>query len=166
MTSIWFFILCQSAIIACGLVAGVFLTFSDFVMRSLDKVDAAAGVEVMQTINREVFKWVFMALLLGMSALSPLLIVYAYINLTGPAAALIMAGGSVYLLGVLGVTRAFNIPMNNRLAAMEHDSAAASAYWKKTYVPSWTFWNTVRVVASTASAICFLLAMIRLVPGL
>ena len=74
MTSIWFFIVCEISVIACGLVSGVFLTFSDFVMRSLDGARTAAGVEVMQVINREVFRSVFMFLLLGMSALSPFLI--------------------------------------------------------------------------------------------
>ena len=77
MTSSWFFIVCEISVIACGVVSGVFLTFSDFVMRSLDGARTAAGVEVMQVINREVFRSVFMFLLLGMSALSPFLIGYA-----------------------------------------------------------------------------------------
>ena len=46
MTPAWFFILCEISVIACGVVSGVFLTFSDFVMRSLDGARTAAGVEV------------------------------------------------------------------------------------------------------------------------
>jgi uncharacterized membrane protein len=68
--TIWIIIACQISVIACGLVSGVFLTFSDFVMRSSGGAKVAAGVEVMQIINREVFRTVFMFLLLGMSALS------------------------------------------------------------------------------------------------
>ena len=83
MTSTWFFIVLEISVIACGLVSGVFLTFSDFVMRSLDRAETAAGIEVMQVINREVFRSIFMFLLLGMSALSPLLIGYAYFRVTG-----------------------------------------------------------------------------------
>ena len=44
-------LLCQGAVIACALVVGVFLTFSDFVMRSLNWSSPEAGIEVMQSIN-------------------------------------------------------------------------------------------------------------------
>jgi len=162
MTSTWFFIACEISIIACAVVAGVFLTFSDFVMRSLDRANTAAGIEVMQVINREVFKSVFMVLLLGMSALSPLLIGYAYFNLTGPASALIVTGGAIYLAGVFAVTLVFNVPMNNRLDATDYSSSEAESYWKTTYFPDWTFWNYVRTIASMASATCFLLACVWL----
>lgn len=133
--STWFFIVCQFSIITCAVVGGVFLTFSDFVMRSLDTANTASGIEVMQVINREVFKYVFMALLLGMSALSLLMIGYAYFYINGPASTLIMAGGAIYLAGVFAVTVVFNVPMNNHLDAMDHSVAEAASYWKNTYYP-------------------------------
>ena len=46
--------------VATGLVAGVFLTFSDFVMRSLRAAEPAAGMDAMQWINRVVYRSVFM----------------------------------------------------------------------------------------------------------
>ena len=51
---------------ATGLVAGVFLTFSDFVMKSLFAAEPAAGTEAMQIINRKVYNSIFMVLLIGM----------------------------------------------------------------------------------------------------
>ena len=80
MTPIWFLLACQACAVACALVAGVFLTFSDFVMRSLAGAKTAAGIESMQVINREVYRSVFIVLLLGMAAVSPLLIGYAYLK--------------------------------------------------------------------------------------
>ena len=165
MAPTWFFVVCQVSVIACALVAGVFLTFSDFVMRSLDGARPAAGVEVMQVINREVFRSVFMFLLLGMSALSPLLIGYAYLRVAGPASDLIMTGAAVYLVGVFVVSLVFNVPMNNRLEAKDHAGAEAAAYWKKTYFPRWTFWNYVRAIAAAASATCYLVACVLLAQG-
>lgn len=165
MTSTWFFMVCGFAVIACGLVAGVFLSFSDFVMRSLDRADPTAGVEVMQAINREVFKSLFMVLLLGLTALSPLLMGYAYLQLAGPASVAIMTGGALYLAGVFAVTLVFNVPMNNRLAAKDHAGAEAATYWTQTYRPRWTFWNGVRALASAASAFCYLLACLWLAQG-
>ena len=164
MTSTWFLILCQISIIACGLVSSVFLTFSDFVMKSLAAASPAGGIEAMQIINRKVFKSVFMVLLLGMSAFAPFLIGYAHLNVTGPASAWIVAGGAIYLAGVFLVTLAFNVPMNQRLAAMDYSAADTVPYWR-TYVPSWSFWNHVRAISSTASAICYLVACSWLAQG-
>lgn len=165
MTSTWFFIVCEISVVACGMVSGVFLTFSDFVMRSLDSARTAAGVEVMQVINREVFGSVFLFLLLGMSALSPFLIGYAYFRVAGSASTLIMTGGAIYFAGVFVVSLVFNVPMNDRLDAMEFSGTEAAAYWTNTYMPRWTFWNYVRAIASAASAICYLVACVWLAQG-
>lgn len=165
MMSNWFFIVCEISVIACGLVSGVFMTFSDFVMRSLDGARTAAGVEVMQVINREVFRSIFMFLLLGMSALSPFLIGYAYFRVAGSASAWIITGGAIYLVGVFVVSLVFNVPMNNRLDAKEYSGTEAATYWTNTYFPHWTFWNYVRALASAGSAICFLVACVWLAQG-
>jgi uncharacterized membrane protein len=166
MTYIRFFILIEFAIIASALVSGVFLTFSDFVMRSLDGAKRSAGVEVMQVINREVFRTVFMVLLLGMSALSVFLIGYAYFNITGPASPLIMSGGAFYFIGVFVVSLVFNIPMNKHLDTLNYAGPEAAAYWTGTYMPRWTFWNYVRAITAGAAAICFLAASVWLAQGM
>lgn len=162
---IWFLVICAFSIIACAAVGGIFLTFSDFVMRSLNRADTAAGIEVMQVINREVFRTVFMVLLLGMTALSVLLVGYANLYLDGPASTMIMAGGVIYLVGVFAVTAVFNVPMNKALDAMGHSAAEAASYWETVYFPDWTMWNWVRAVASSASAVCYLGALVWMAQG-
>lgn len=116
-------------------------------MRALSLTSSQGGVEAMQAINREVFRWVFMTFFLGLAALSPALIVYAVLMLTGPTGTLIAAAGLVYLLGCFGVTVAFNVPMNEALARMDLSQEATRTYWTGTYLPRWTFWNTVRTIA-------------------
>jgi len=64
--SILFVFLAQFSILADAILAGVFLAFSDFIMRSLAQTSGTGGIEAMQVINREVFRWVFMALFLGL----------------------------------------------------------------------------------------------------
>ena len=162
MAPTWFLILCGFSIIGCAVVAGVLLTFSDFVMRSLNGAKPAAGIEVMQIINREVFKTVFMTLSGGLLLATPVLMGYAYVNLVGPAVVLIIAGGAIFISGVFAVTLVFNVPMNNRLAGLDASAADAAAYWAVTYFPNWTFWNWVRSIASAASAACYLLAWVWL----
>lgn len=164
MTADWFLIVSGVSVIACALVAGVFLTFSDFVMKSLAASETAGGIESMQIINRKVFKFVFMVLLLGMSALSPLLIGCAYFYVSGSASSWAIADGTIYLLGVFLVSLVFNVPMNQRLDAMDYASSDAASYWK-TYVPVWSFWNYIRAISSGGSAVCYLVACIWLAKG-
>lgn len=155
-----FFFLMQIAILAYALVGGVFLAFSDFIMRSLAHTAGASGVEAMQTINREVFRWVFMSLFLGMAATSLIISGYAAINLEGPAGTLILLSGVVYLIGCFGVTVVFNVPMNEALASMDGSSEATRDYWIGTYLPRWTFWNTVRTFASGLAAALLLFGVL------
>ena len=164
MMADWFLVVSQVSVISCGLVAGVFLTFSDLVMKSLAAPRPAGGIECMQVINRKVFKTVFMVLLLGMSALAPLLVGYAYFYVSGPASSWVIAGGAIYLVGVLLVTLIFNVPMNQRLDALDFSGSEVASYWK-TYVPNWSFWNHVRTISSGASAICYLVAGVWLAKG-
>jgi len=48
MTAVWLLVGCGVAVIACALASGFFLTFSDFVMKSLMATSSASGVEAMQ----------------------------------------------------------------------------------------------------------------------
>jgi len=155
-----FFVLLQLSILAYALVAGVFLAFSDFIMRSLALTGGVGGVEAMQVINREVFRWVFMALFLGMAAVSVLIAGYAWVALNGPAGTLIGLAALVYLFGCFGVTVAFNVPMNQALAGMELNAEATRDYWLQAYVPRWTFWNSVRTGAATLSAALLLFGLL------
>lgn len=148
------------AIIAYALVGGVFLAFSDFIMRSLALTGGHGGVEAMQVINREVFRWVFMALFLGMAAVSLFVAGYGAFGVAGPAGMLIMIAGLVFLIGTFGVTVFFNVPMNEALAAMETSTDTTREYWLQSYVPRWTFWNSVRTFASAASAALLLFGLL------
>ena len=85
-----FFFLMQFAALAYALLGGVFLAFSDFIMRSLALTGGHGGIEAMQVINREVFRWVFMVLFLGMAPGSLLIAGYGAFGISGPAGTLIM----------------------------------------------------------------------------
>jgi len=157
--SLLFFGLTQFAILAYALVGGVFLAFSDFIMRSLSLTDGIGGVQAMQIINREVFRWVFMALFLGLAVISLAIVGYGAVNRDHPAGILILVAGSVYLVGCFGVTVFFNSPMNEPLAGMALSEDATRAYWTDIYLPRWTFWNTVRTLACGTSATLLLFAL-------
>ena len=141
----WMFVLSQFSILAYATLGGVFLAFSDFIMRSLSVTSGSGGMEAMQAINRQVFRYVFMSLFIGMVPVSLILAVGAYWESDQPAP--LMAAAAIYIVGVFGVTAVFNVPMNNALAALDATSAEGLQYWTTKYLPGWTFWNNVRTAA-------------------
>jgi uncharacterized membrane protein len=80
--------------------------------------------------------------------------------LSGPAGTLIGLAALVYLVGCFGVTVVFNVPMNEALAEMELNTEATRDYWLQTYVPRWTFWNSVRTSAAALSAALLLFGLL------
>ena len=156
----WVLLVAQASVLAYGLLGGVFLAFSDFIMRSLGTVSGFGGVEAMQVINREVFRILFMALFLMMAPLSILLIVHGLAWGESTGSLLIAAAGATYLIGAFLVTVVFNVPLNETLAAMDTDGPATARFWSETYLPRWTFWNSVR---TGACALASVLAMIGLI---
>ena len=157
--SLFFTFLMQAGILAYAFLGGVFLAFSDFIMRSLSLTTGTAGVETMQVINREVFRWVFMALFLGMAPLSLVIAGYAAFAIQGLAGTMIALSGLIYLIGCFGVTVFRNVPMNEALSAMDLVQDTTRAYWTGTYLPRWTFWNTVRTLACGISAALLLFGL-------
>ena len=131
-------------------------------MRSLAYTGGVGGIEAMQVINREVFRWIFMALFLGMAAVSVFVVIYSVTNLAGGPGTLILIGAAVYLLGCFAVTVFFNVPMNEALAGMDLTSDTTKDYWTNTYLPRWTMWNTIRTVACAVSAALVLIGLIWL----
>ncbi|MDA0369781.1 MAG: DUF1772 domain-containing protein [Proteobacteria bacterium] len=150
-----------AVVVAHGLVAGVFLTFSDFVMRSLRRVSPESGIAAMQAINRTVYGSVFLAMFISLAAVSLVLVVGAVAFAEGAAAAWIGAGSALYIGGVFLVTVVVNVPMNKRLDAMDHAAPETAAYWTE-YAVTWTRWNHVRSFASAGSALCLLVGTLRL----
>lgn len=151
-----------AATLASGLVAGVFLTFSDFVMRSLARARPAAGIEAMQMINREVYRSLFMGLLMGMSLVSIALALAGIAFVGGGVAGWLVAAAAAYVAGVMAVTAGANVPMNQRLDREDPASAEGQAFWR-TYLRDWTRWNHLRTVASGVAMLCFFAASLSLV---
>lgn len=147
-------------IVGSGLMAGVFFAFSTFVMKALAQLPAAQGVAAMQRINVVVLNPMFLGCFMGAAALGLLAIGLAVFDWRGAVSAWMVAAGLLYVLGCFGVTMAFNVPRNERLARLESDSREAAEYWPH-YVREWTFWNHVRTLAPTLATVCAAMALLR-----
>lgn len=142
-----------------AIVAGVFLSFSDFVMAGLARTKPAGGIESMQHINRTVFRSVF---LISFFLLVPLTIsfaIYVALQAEGWGRTCVAAAATTYLVAVFAVTVVGNVPLNKRLDRMDHTSIDTAEYWQK-YSRDWTRLNHVRTFGSLATSALFLLAVV------
>ena len=143
--------------IASALVGGVFLAFSDFIMRGLRAANATAAVAAMQAINRSVLRSIFLTLLLALVPASIAAGAYGLWQQSGATLALVLAGAITYIVAVFAVTVAGNVPMNERLDKMPPSDEETASYWQF-YLRRWTRLNHVRTAGSIFAAVCYLLA--------
>jgi uncharacterized membrane protein len=132
-----------AAIVGSGLVSGLLFAFSAVVMRALQELPPEAGMSTMQRVNVLIINPLFLLAFMGTSALCLAIAVVGVRGASSQGALWLLAGASAYLLGPLGVTMAFNVPLNNRLASVAPNQA--SAEWPR-YVAAWLRWNHVRTL--------------------
>ena len=145
-----------AAAVGCGVVGGVFFAFSTFVMAALRRLPAPQGIAAMQSINVTAVQPPLMLALFGTAAACAALIVVAVTSWDEPSAPWLLAGGLVYLLGEIVVTIAYNVPLNDELAAL--DPEADAGRWPG-WVAQWSAGNHVRTVAGAASAAALCIAL-------
>ena len=144
--------------ISVGIMAGVYFTFSAFVMRSLDAIDAPAGMLAMQSINRIIVKSIFLPIFFGSSLTAAALVVLSQVDRSAEGALWALTGSGLYFLGMFIVTIVGNVPLNNRLEATDAAGPDGAAMWD-IYLAKWTAWNHVRTIACTASLALLIMAI-------
>ena len=134
--------------VGAGLIAGTFFIFSVVIMPALAKGNPEHSVQVMRTINDVILRSPFMPVF-GITSLLcfvlPLMMGVSKV----PSLGWTVVGAAIFLVGVFGVTMAFNVPLNVRL---DGDAKV----WTE-YLSAWTFWNHVRALASTAAMAIWIL---------
>jgi uncharacterized membrane protein len=151
-----FFILKLIATLGCGLVAGVFFAFSTFVMSALARLQPKEGIAAMQAINITAINPLFMMALFGTAATCLFLTISSLLKWHQPGAVYLLVGSLLYLIGTILVTIAFNVPLNDALAAVKPDSTDGANLWSN-YLTNWTFWNHIRTMAALAATVLFML---------
>jgi uncharacterized membrane protein len=150
--------------LGCGLIAGLFFAFSSFVMSALGRLPPEQGIAAMQSINIAVINPVFLVAFFGTGTAALVLAIIALASWQQPGAGWVVVGAALYVIGVIVVTRQFNVPLNNALAAAAPTSVEGAALWRD-YLVRWTAWNHVRTVAGLAAMACFVVAMCLRVRG-
>jgi len=144
--------------IGCGLMAGIYFAFSGFVMSSFARIETAAGILAMQSINDVILRSAFMPIFFGTSVGAALIAATALLNLSGTGAVLKFSAGGLYFTGMFVTTVLVNVPLNNKLGDADAYSAHGAEIWDD-YLQRWTRWNHVRTITSLVSSILFFIAI-------
>jgi uncharacterized membrane protein len=145
------------AAVGAALNAGVFFTFSVFVMKALGRLPAAQGLSAMQAINKAAPAPLFMTALFGTAVICVVLAVQAFTRLSRPGAVYLVIGSALFLTAIV-LTMAYHVPRNNALALLDPGSPGAAGEWTR-YLTAWTSWNHVRTLTCLASAVTFTFAL-------
>jgi uncharacterized membrane protein len=151
-------LLTLAAALGAGVIGGVFFAFSSFVMPALARLPPSQGVAAMQSINVTVLNGSFLGVFVGTAVLCLVAFARSLTVWADPGARFGLIASLLYLVGVIAVTRAFNIPRNDALSAVAAESAEAVELWSR-YLVEWCFWNHVRAAAAVLSAGSFALGL-------
>ena len=147
------------ALVGTAMVAGVFFAFSTFVMQGLGRLPDREAAAAMQSINVTAVRPLFMTLLFGTAAVVVVAVIMGVRNAGWSPSRWMIVGAVLYLGGVVLVTGGANVPLNDKLAAM--DPTAAATYWPD-FLRDWLRDNHVRTLTSAASAVAWTIALLRL----
>lgn len=156
-TQAWLVVLTLAAAVGSGLVAGGLFAFSSFVITALGQLGPDNAIAAMRSVNRVIVRSWFMAVFLGTALLCVGMLAVSLMMWGEPGTSWRVTGSVIYLLGVLGVTGAFNVPRNNALQDMPLPAVEAARAWAD-YARPWMAWNHIRTVASLAATMAFVLA--------
>ena len=148
------------ASLGAALIGGVFFAFSSFVMKALARVPPAEGIAAMQSINVVVLNPSFLGVFTGTAVLSLLIAAVAATGWGTATAPWFLAGAVLYVAGTFLVTALGNVPLNKQLAAVAPADAGSLPVWED-YLDRWTRLNTIRACAAMASALMFIVGLIR-----
>ena len=149
-----------AAVIAMGLLAGLFYAFDIAVMPALSAATDRTLVDAMQQMIDKIENPAFFLILLGAPTLAGVALSQARRSGGAGASGWIVAGLAFYAVMAV-VTFAFHFPLNDELkdagdpAGIENLAAV-----RDDFVTPWVAWNIVRTLASTAAFGCLAWALV------
>src|SRR5689334_10201491 len=148
-----------AAVLAMGLMAGVFWIFSNTIMPGLRHTDDRTFVGAFQSTDRAIINPWFMATFFGALILTGLA---AVLHLSESKRALLPWLGAAFVLYLIAmvITLAVNVPLNDALKAAGDPARMADIAQVRRHFNEarWSAWNLVRTVTSTAAFGCLIWA--------
>ncbi len=150
-------ILLFAGLVGSALIAGVCFCFGTAIMGSLQRMPAGQGAAAMNLINLRIQNPLFLLVFLGTALVSVALVILAFVK-DPPGKSWIIVGSALYLVGVIVVSVAVNLPLNDHLATIDPTTAAGATEWQN-YLTKWNPANNIRTLTGTLAVIAFGLAL-------
>lgn len=155
-----------AATLFCTMVTGLLFCFAVVAMPGISQLNDREFIRAFQVMdgviqrNQPLFMIVWVGsvlLLLGATALG-------LAQLGGLERALLVGAALIYLFGVQLPTVAINVPLNNRLQALDVDAVQASAHAaaRSGFEARWNRWNRVRTLLAGVASTLLLILLLRL----
>ena len=150
----------------CSLVAGFLFAFAVVAMPGLQHLNDREFIRAFQGIDRVIQdnQPIFMFVWVGSVAALIAAAVLGLGHVDGSGRLLLLFAVLVYLLGVQGPTMAVNVPLNNRLQALDVDTLDEKAQRaaRADFEPRWNRWNGIRTVLSSLTAALLMILLFSL----
>lgn len=152
-----------AALLCSALVAGFLFAFAVVAMPGLSALGDRAYLDAFRALDRVVQdrQPLFLAVWAGSALLPAVAAVTRLLSDDGPVLGLLIAAAVLALVGVQLPTVAVNIPLNNRVQALDVDAldAAGAERERRAFESRWTRWNAVRTVAAAVVVLLLALAL-------
>jgi uncharacterized membrane protein len=148
------------ALIATGLSAGVFFTWSISVIPGLKVVSDKSYLAVMQAINRAILNPFFFTVFIGAIPLVSSATYVQFREAVNLSFWCLLVSLICYVLGTFGVTVVGNVPMNEALDAVCLDQLSAEElkFIRGQFEDKWNSFNMIRTIFSCISFMAIVLA--------
>ena len=149
--------------ITTGLIAGLFYSWSCGITQGLGKLPDASYLEAFQSINREIQRPLFFISFLGTVLLLPVSAWLCYRGHQQTCFLFLLTASLIYIIGVLGVTIAGNVPLNDMVdkTSLQSMSVESLAEIRKAFEQKWNQLNNVRTLCAIVSFACTIIACIK-----
>jgi uncharacterized membrane protein len=155
-----------TATVLCSLIAGFLFAFATIVMPGIKSLNDREFIRAFQVIdgviqnNQPLFVAVWMGSVVASVAAAGL----GFGQLDGTQRLLLISAPLVYILGVQLSTFTINVPLNNRLQALQVDAmdAVALKAARMAFEPRWNLWNLVRTPFASLASILLIVLLFQL----
>jgi len=166
LTASTFQIVLILATLLCSLVAGFLFAFATVVMPGIKTLSDRDFIRAFQVIdgviqnNQPLMVTVWMGSVVASVAAAGL----GFGQLHGTQRLLLISALLVYILGVQISTFTINVPLNNRLQALNVDAMddVALKAARMNFEPGWNRWNLVRTPFAGLASVLFMILLFRL----
>lgn len=143
-----------------GLTAGIFFCWSISVTKGLAPLPDKEYLMAFQSLNREILNPLFFICFLGPVILLPASAWQQYAHPVPLRCWLLLAAAAVYIVGVIIVTFAGNVPLNDTIDAFNISAATTTqiADCRMNFEARWNGLNTIRTLACIISFVLTVLA--------